>query len=172
MKRIWPLFLALILGLFLIAQAEALPQTIERSVPLEGLDEARIYTLVQDAQGRFSIYIDAGIYEAVQTDQGMTIQEKGGSAQMALTVADGRPAALRDAFVTPEMKNDESFWEEEFTTPAPGCGVVYDGNGKLRSVYWFDAGGGKSLMADFTLSPAEQEGHGVRMWDMLETLVF
>jgi len=33
-------------------------------------------------------------------------------------------------------------------------------------------GGCKTLVAEFSLLPEEQEGHGVRMWDMLETLVF
>lgn len=172
MKRIGFTLLALILAFSLIGQAEALPRTIERIVPLEGIDEARTYSLAPDAQGRFSIYIDEGFYEAVQTDEGMTIQQKGGGAQMVLTVLEGRPEALREAFITPEMTNDESLWAEEFETPIPGCGVVFSEGEKTRSVYWFDAGDGRALAADFTLSPEEQEGHGVRMWDMLETLVF
>jgi len=173
MKRIWSMMLVLVFGLCLIGQAEELPQTIEKNVPLEGTDEARTYTLVKDAQGRFSIYIDEGIYEAVQDGDGMTIQQKdGGSAKMLLTYVDGKPAAMRDAFVTPEIKQDDSFWEEEFDTPYPGCSVVFDQAGKARSLYWFDAGGGKALVADFSLEPEEQEGHGVRMWSMLETLVF
>jgi hypothetical protein len=173
MKRIWSMILVLLLGVCLIGQAEELPQTIERNVPLEGTDEARTYTLVKDGQGRFSIYVDEGIYEAVQNDAGMTIQQKdGGSAKMVLTILDGSPVKLRDDFVTPEMKNEDSFWEEEFDTPNPGCSVVFEQDGMARSVYWFDAGDGKALMADFSLQPEEQEGHGVRMWDMLATLVF
>jgi hypothetical protein len=31
-------------------------------------------------------------------------------------------------------------------------------------------GGGKVIAADYALLPEEQEGHGVRMWDMLETI--
>lgn len=172
MKRIWPILLVLALGVCLIGQAEELPGTVERNVPLEGADEARTYTLVKDAQGRFSIYVDEGIYEALQTDTGMTIRQKGGDATMTLTCADGAPKALRDAYVTPEMRNDDSFWDEEFSDPVAGFGVVFEEGDKVHSVYWFDAGNGKTLVADFSLLPEEQEGHGVRMWDMLDTLVF
>jgi hypothetical protein len=172
MKRAWSLILVLMLGLCLTGRAEALPQTIEKSVPLEGQDETRTYTLVQDAQGRFSIYIDEDIYEAVQNDAGMTIQQKGGGASMTLIVQDGAPAALRKALVTPEIKQNESYWAEDFDKPYPGCSVIYDQEDKSRSLYWFDMGGGKALQADFSLLPEEQEGHGVRMWSMLETLVF
>lgn len=172
MKRLWSMMLVLVLGLSLIGRAEELPQTIQKNVPLEGSDEARTYTLVRDDQGRFSIYIDEEIYEAVQNDGGMTIQQKdGGTAKMTLTFVDGKPAALRDAFVTPQIKQENS-WEEEFETPYPGCSVVFTQDGKARSVYWFSAGKGKTLVADFELKPEEQEGHGVRMWSMLETLVF
>jgi hypothetical protein len=167
------MMLVLLLSVCLMAQAEALPQTIERSVPLEGENETRTYTLVKDAQARFSIYIDEGFYEAVQNDDGMTIQQKeGGSAKMTLTWLDGSPQALRKAFVTPQIKQDDSFWSEEFDTPQPGCSAVYNEGGKTRSLYWFDAGHGKTLLADFMLEPEEQEGHGVRMWSMLETVIF
>lgn len=173
MKRMWSMMLVLLLSVCMIGQAEALPPTIERSVPLEGENEARTYTLVKDAQGRFSIYIDDGFYEAVQNDNSMTIRQKdGGTAQMVLTWLDGSPKALRKAFLTPQIKQDESFWSEEFDTPQPGCSAIYNVDGKARSLYWFDAGHGKTLQADFTLEPEEQEGHGVRMWSMLETLVF
>lgn len=173
MKRIWFMILALLMGVCLIGQAEELPPTIDRSVPLEGENETRTYTLVKDAQGRFAIYIDAGFYEAVQNEDGMTIRQKdGGGAEMVLTWLDGSPQALRKAFLTPQITQDESFWSEEFETPHPGCSAVYSVDGKSRSLYWFDAGRGKTLQADFTLEPEEQEGHGVRMWSMLETLVF
>jgi len=173
MKRLWSMMLVLLLGVCLIGRAEDLPPTIDRSVPLEGENEARTYTLVKDAQGRFAIYIDEGFYEAVESEDGMTIQQKGGgSARMVLTFLDGSPMALRKAFLTPQIKQDESFWSEEFDTPQPGCSAVYNADGKTRSLYWFDAGNGKTLLADFALEPEEQEGHGVRMWDMLETLVF
>ncbi len=173
MNRIWPVILALVLGVCLIGQAEELPQTIERNVPLEGTNETRTYTLVKDVQSRFSIYVDEGIYEAVQNDDGMTIQQKdGGSAKMVLTYQDGTPTKLRDAFVTPQMKQDDSFWTEEFESPCAGCSVVYEEKGVARSLYWFTAGKGKTLVADFSLKPEEQEGHGVRMWDMLDTLTF
>lgn len=172
MKRVWFILVVLMLGVFMIGQAEELPQTLDRSVPLEGVDEARTYTLVKDAAGRYAIYIDEGFYEAAQAEDVMTIQQKGGGAQMTLTVSDGTPEELRDAFVTPEIEQNESFWEEEFDTPQPGCSAVFDENGKSRSLYWFDMGGGKTLVAEFSLLPEEQEGHGVRMWDMLETLVF
>jgi hypothetical protein len=163
----------LLLGVCLIGQAETLPETIERSVPLEGENETRTYTLVKDEQGRFSIYIDEGIYEAVQNESGMIIRQKdGGSAQMTLTWLDGSPEALRKAFVTPQIKQDESFWSEEFDTPQPGCSAIYNDGGKARSLYWFSAGHGKTLLADFSLEPEQQEGHGVRMWSMLETLTF
>ena len=173
MKRIWSMMLVLLLGVCLIGQAEELPETIERSVPLEGLNEMRTYTLVKDAEGRFSIYIDEGFYEAVQNEDGMTIQQKdGGSAKMVLTWLGGSPKALREAFLTPKIRQEESFWSEEFDTPKPGCSAIYVEGGKARSLYWFDAGNGKTLLADFTLEPEEQEGHGVRMWSMLETLTF
>jgi len=172
MKRAWSMMLVLLFAVCAIGQAEALPQTIEKSVPLEGQDETRTYTLVRDAQGRFSIYIDLGIYEAVQNDGGITIQQKGGGATMALTVQDGKPEALRKAFVTPQIKQNESFWSEEFDDPHPGCSAVFEQDGRTRSLYWFNMGGGRALTADFSLMPEEQEGHGVRMWSMLETLVF
>lgn len=173
MRRLWTMMLVLLLGVCLIGRAETLPPTIDRSVPLEGVDEQRTYTLAKDAQGRFSIYIDEGFYEAVQNEEGMTIRQKdGGSAKMVLTILDGSPQALRKAFLTPQIKQDESFWSEEFDTPQPGCSAVYSVDGNLRSLYWFDAGRGKTLLADFTLEPEAQEGHGVRMWNMLETLVF
>ena len=173
MKRMWSMMLVLLLSVCMIGQAETLPPTIERSVPLEGENEARTYTLVKDAQGGFSIYIDDGFYEAVQLGDGMTIRQKdGGTAKMVLTWLDGSPLALRKAFLTPQIKQDESFWSEEFDAPQPGCSTIYNEDGKARSLYWFDAGHGKTLLADFTLEPEEQEGHGVRMWSMLETLVF
>lgn len=176
MKRILPLLLVLLIAVGLAAQAEPLPQTITRSVPLEGTNEERTYTLVQDAQGRFSIYIDEGFYEAVQTDAGMIIQQKGGGATMTLTVVDGDPKKLREAAITPEIRNDD--WEEDFdgtgegcgATPFPGCSAVYTEGDRTRSLYWFDVGNGKVIVADYSLLPEEQEGHGVRMWDMLETL--
>jgi hypothetical protein len=141
MKRILPLLLALVLALGLAARAESLPQTITRIVPLEGTNEERTYTLVQDAQGRFSIYIDEGFYEAVQTDAGMIIQQKGGGATMTLTVLDGDAKALREKTITPEIRNDD--WEEEFDgdregcggSPFPGCGAVYTEGDRTRSLY-------------------------------------
>jgi hypothetical protein len=179
MKRIWLIGLVLALMLCATAQAEALPQTIQRDVPLEGIDETRTYTLVEDAQGRFSIYIDEGFYEAVPTEDGMTIQQKGGGAQLVLTYGQGDPAALRQQAITPEIRNNGALWEEDFdtqneacgTVPADGCGAVYTQGGLTYSLYWFDAGGGNVLKAEYALSVEEQEGHGVRMWDMLETLV-
>jgi len=172
MKRAWSLVLVLLFAMCWIGRAEELPQTIEKNVPLEGEDESRTYTLVKEDQGRFSIYIDGGIYEALQKDGVMTIQQKGGGAAMTLTVEDGSPASLRKAFLTPEIKQEDSFWSEEFVTPHSGCSAVFGQDGKARSMYWFDMGNGKTLLADFTLEPEEQEGHGVRMWSMLETLVF
>lgn len=176
MKHIWPIVLALVLGVCLIGQAEELPQTIERSVPLEGGDETRTYSLVQDAQGRFSIYVDEDIYEAIPTDTGMTIQQKGGGATMTLTALDGEAQALREATITPEIRNDD--WEEDFdgtgegcgATPFPGCSAVFSEGDSTRSIYWFQVADDKVIMADYSLLPEEQEGHGVRMWDMLATL--
>ena len=153
-----------------------MPPTVTRSVPLEGGDETRIYTLVHDAQGRFSIYVDDGFYKVDATDEGMVIQAKNGDAEMKLTVLKGAAKALREKAITPEIRNDD--WEEEFeaggegfgTSPFPGCSAVYTENGRTRSIYWFDIGGGKVIRADFSLDAESQEGHGVRFWDMLRTL--
>ena len=172
MKRAWSWVFVLLFAMCWVGRAEELPQTIEKNVPLEGEDESRTYTLVKDDQSRFSIYIDGEIYEAVQKEGVMTIQQKGGGAAMTLTVQDGSPASLRKVFLTPEIKQEDSFWSEEFDSPYPGCSAVFDQDGKARSMYWFDMGSGKTLLADFALEPEEQEGHGVRMWSMLETLVF
>lgn len=176
MQRVLILLLVMMLGVCLAAQAEELPPTVTRSVPLEGGDETRIYTLVQEAQGRFSIYVDEGIYKAEPTDEGMTIQAKKGDAKMTLTVLDGDAKALREKAITREIRNDD--WEEEFTaggegsgaSPFPGCSAVYTEDGLNRSIYWFDIGGGKVIRADFALDPESVEGHGVRFWDMLRTL--
>ena len=176
MKRVWLIVLVLMLGASLVGLAEELPPTVTRSVPLEGGDETRTYTLVRDAQGRFAIYIDEEIYESEATDEGMTIQAKKGDAVMTLSVLKGNAKALREKAITPEIRNDD--WEEEFdgggegsgASPFPGCSAVYTEDGRSRSIYWFDIGGGKVIRADFSLDSESQEGHGVRFWDMLRTL--
>ena len=146
-------------------------------MPLDGEDETVSCYLVKDEAHGFSLYIEDGIYEAVQQEDGLLIREKGAEdgASMALRVLPGQDAkALADAAYAAYHGSEDTLWRESLQDPVPGYFMVGDDEavkGHTLSRYWFEMEGG-ALEASYSLSSEGQEGHGVRMCDMLETLAF
>lgn len=159
-----------------MAWAEERPEQLERQISIEGEEESVVYTRLDDAQGRFSLYIDPAVYTAAEEDGALVIRALDNEdAYMTLRVLPGEDAGtLSAAAYAAYSGSDDSFWQEEFEEPVHGYGMIGDDPEdaeKVRSCYWFEMPDG-TLLAEFSLYMEGMEGHGVRMWDMLDTLSF
>jgi hypothetical protein len=82
--------------------------------------------------------VDEDIYEAIPTDTGMTIQQKGGGATMTLTALDGEAQALRRRPL--RRRSETTTGRRTSTAPVrvaarrlPGCSAVFSEGDSTRS---------------------------------------